>query len=281
MYTITIKGVITPKTSEDMKKAVADRKELINREGGGSSAQWWMIYLDSPGGDVAAAINTGRLLRSAEAPVQIRAGQECISACVLILAGATERLIYGKVGIHRPYLEALNGDLNYPKVQHAYDAMTETIRSYLAEMDVSEKLADDMMTVAPERVRFLSVDELVHYGLGIVDPVLKEEIELKNAQKLGIDRREYMRRQNLIDAFCRSPMGSAGSAEGLERPQLKSGSVSRACYDGVLSGKHVEKAPPCRNGALTCRPWERQWNGRIVGNGDVVSEDGFIISGGR
>jgi len=82
----------------------------MSREGGGDSVAWWMIYLNSPGGDVTAAIATGRLLRSVEAPVAIKDNQECVIACVLILAGATNRLIYGKVGIHRPYLEEIMWD---------------------------------------------------------------------------------------------------------------------------------------------------------------------------
>jgi hypothetical protein len=76
--------------------------------------------------------------------------------------------------------------------------MTEQIRAYLREMNVSDRLADDMMIVPPEKVRFLSSVELANYGFGLEDPVIKEENDLKAAKKLGIDRREYMRRNERL-----------------------------------------------------------------------------------
>jgi hypothetical protein len=59
--------------------------------------------INSRGGDVAAAMAIGRMLRKENAWLGVNG--VCISACVLILAGAVDRQI-GKsdaVGIHRPY----------------------------------------------------------------------------------------------------------------------------------------------------------------------------------
>jgi hypothetical protein len=171
-FNITFQGEITSGTLVGMKKALIDRQEMMAREGReGALVDLWLIHIDSPGGNVQAAFEIGRLLRSVDAPIEIGANQQCVSACVLILAGATHRIINGRVGIHRPYFETPTSEVNFKKVQSAYTDMTEQIRSYLREVNISERLADDMMIVAPERVRFLSSMELATYGLGIVDPV--------------------------------------------------------------------------------------------------------------
>jgi hypothetical protein len=157
--------------------------------------------------------------------------------------------------------------------------MTEKIRSYLKEMNVSERLADDMMIVPPEKMRILSSDELVQYGLGIIDPVAKEASDLKEARKLGISHTEYMRRQSLSDVLCRINDPTAISLPGSATPLPPGFKLSLECKNAVLSGKHVELAPPCRNRAATCQPWEREWTGRQQTKGDIVTNDGFVISG--
>ncbi len=243
-FEITIQGEIVPATLEGVKKALVERQEMMAREGGWSDL--WIVHLDSPGGSVQAAFDIGRLLRSASAAVDIGPDKQCVSACVLILAGATGRLINGRVGIHRPYFQTPNGAVGFNDVQKAYSNMTERIRAYLREMNVSDRLADDMMIVPPERV-------------------------LNEAKKLGIDRREYMRRNALSSTLCKLAPASPGAWS----------LISQACSDAVLAGKRVEKAPPCPNEVATCHPWEREWNGRPAAAGDVVSDDGFIISTGK
>jgi hypothetical protein len=64
------------------------------------------VSLDSPGGDVQSAIAIGRLVRANGANVLLSAGAQCASACLLILAGGAARYVDGKLGIHRPFLEA-------------------------------------------------------------------------------------------------------------------------------------------------------------------------------
>jgi hypothetical protein len=195
-FDIRIEGKIVPATLDDVEKALADRQEMMDREG--ASNDWWVIHLDSPGGDLQTAFAIGRLFRSVDAPVEVGPNQACVSACVLVLAGATHRIILGRVGIHRPFFETPKDKVDFDKVQKAYNVMTEQIRAYLREMNVSERLADDMMIVPPEQVRILSSIERAEYGLGIVDPVAKEKADLEEAQKLGIDRQEYMRRKELV-----------------------------------------------------------------------------------
>lgn len=266
-FEMRIEGEITPSTVEDVKKALADRQDMIKREG--EESDWWSIHIVSPGGSVLAAMEIGRLLRQLDAPIAVDENQSCVSACVLVLAGATHRLLYGKIGIHRPYFETPKGAVSSAAVQAAYDETRDRIREYLRQMNVSDRLADDMMVVPPETVRFLSPAELSAYGLGFIDPVAKETYDLQQAQKLGITRGEYMRREAMSKAICTYVTS--------DNRQV----LSAHCADAVLAGKRVERAPPCRTGAHTCEPWERDWNGRKMDSGDVISKDGYIISAGR
>jgi hypothetical protein len=135
----------------------------------------------------------------------------CVSACVLILAGAVERVSLGrKVGIHRPYLTTIpRMPLTTDQVKNTYRGVLQDMRTYLREMNVSDRLADDMLAIEPEKVRYLNDVELSRYGLMGVDPAEQEtratENEVKNVQEanqLGLDRREYTRRKVLGESLC-------------------------------------------------------------------------------
>jgi ATP-dependent protease ClpP protease subunit len=166
--------------------------------------------INSRGGNVAAAMAIGRMFRKENAWLGVKG--VCISACVLILAGAVDRQIGGSdvVGIHRPYFgttpqRAVTAD----QVKSAYRAMLQDIRAYLREMNVAERLADDMLAVEPERVRVLTQAELKGYGLAGLDPaeqqrraIENEARDVREAAQLGLDRAEYTRRKALGESVC-------------------------------------------------------------------------------
>jgi hypothetical protein len=169
------------------------------------------LHIDSPGGSVAAAMAIGRLIRKENMQVSVglpsksvpvRIVDRCISACVLILAGGVERSFY-VIGIHRPYLEVPAQEVNATFVQDYYGEMLEQIRSYFREMNVSERLADTMLRIAPEDIQYITYKDAKAYGLVEIDPVFQETLDLKEAQMLGLDRREYNRRKALVDESCR------------------------------------------------------------------------------
>lgn len=39
-----------------------------------------------------------------------------------------------------------------------------------------------------------------------------------------------------------------------------------------------QPAPPCKNGAPTCKPWERDWANRHLEPGSVITERGTVVS---
>lgn len=163
------------------------------------------INLNSPGGSVAAAMAVGRSLRANRITAYVEPHASCLSSCVLVFAGAVGRFgqnPLSKVGIHQPYFPVPNGRVDADKVRKAYAPMLSEIRDYLKEMNVSEQLAAEMMKTAPSNVRYLTAEEQESYGLSLMDPIERETTALERAQKLGLDRNEYNRREALSRKLC-------------------------------------------------------------------------------
>jgi hypothetical protein len=83
------------------------------------------------------------------------------------------------------------------------------MRSYLREMNVSPRLADDMLATEPENNHILTETELWAYRLTGVDPaeqqrraIQKEAADVHEANGLGLDRREYTQRKTLGETLC-------------------------------------------------------------------------------
>lgn len=137
----------------------------------GKSKRWEIkhpfVYLDTPGGDVAAAMAVGRLLRKENAIPK--------------------------------------GEISADKLREAFKSMLEELRAYFREMNVNEQLADAMLRIEPEHMHSLNYSEQNRYGLTMFDPITKEVEELTAVQSLGISRQEYMRRKAIAQTRCVAP----------------------------------------------------------------------------
>ncbi len=155
-------------------------------------------------------VGIGRIFRKQRAALFVDG--TCISACVLILAGAIQREIGDSavVGIHRPYLGTTpQRSVTTDQVKNAYRAVLQDMRVYLREMNITDRLADDMLATEPENAHILTQAELKAYGLAGVDPaeqqaraIEKEARDVQEANQLGLDRREYTRRKALGENLC-------------------------------------------------------------------------------
>lgn len=160
------------------------------------------IWLNSPGGDVSAAMDIGRLLRRFNSIAMVDYDQVCVSACVLVLAGSTFRMIQGKVGIHRPYLpedKATTED----EQKVVYNAIRKNIINYLEIMNINQTLYDDMFRISPRNVKFLSKEELDLYGLSGTDPYFEEAASAREAKERQISKEELFKRKNQRDECIR------------------------------------------------------------------------------
>lgn len=159
--------------------------------------------LNSDGGDVHAAMAMGRVIRGIESMVIVRPKASCASACVFLLAGGARRVLEGgaRIGIHRPYMvDAVD---TTPALEKAkYEKLAKDVRTFLSEMNVNQKLFDDMMVIPPHEIKTLTSSELQAYGLDQDDPFVQESDAMAKAKRLGITRAQLAVRQSSVFRIC-------------------------------------------------------------------------------
>lgn len=165
------------------------------------------VRLNSPGGSVGAAMAIGRNFRKIRAIATMGEAHICHSACVFVLAGATQRAIGGSVGIHRPYSE-LTGLLDIEKAQSEYTRLSQASKLFLREMNLPEELYEAMVRTPPEEIRLLDRNELSAFGLNKTDPVEEDFFNSLGAQKYGLTKQEYLRRKSHTKQACNSALQS-------------------------------------------------------------------------
>ena len=153
-----------------------------------------ILDLDSSGGQVEAAIVAGDSIGESGWTIWVREGSICHSACVFVLAAGDNRLISGKVGIHRMMrissTATSRAELN-KELQEVYD----NVKDYLQRNGVAVGVADLMMTVPNRSLRLLSNEELKQFGLDGTNAVQDDLERIKQMRKCGDD---FVRRK---DAF--------------------------------------------------------------------------------
>ncbi len=242
---LDIDGVIDSATVEDVSKLFVELHQQVTKVASGFkcddsaarqnppdlSAYGDHFGINSLGGSVSAAMAVGRMLRRENAWIMVNG--VCFSACVLILAGAVDRHIgkSGQVGIHRPYFGTTpDKPLRADEIKDAYLRMLQEMRAYLREMNVPQRLADDMLAVEPENNHILTEAELKSYRLAGVDPgeqqrraIQKEAADVQEANQLGLDRREYTRRKSLGNSFCDASVSDENGVTACKESILKHG----------------------------------------------------------
>lgn len=158
------------------------------------------IGIESPGGDVQAAMKLGRLLRKHEASIYSRySGRSvCASACIFVFAGAPKRSVAGQMLIHRPY-GAKGSVQDVQATAKQWKELQSSIRTYLEEMNIPGSLLDAINAVPSDKPRELTKQELSFYMLDQDDPVYVETQDAKRAAKLGISRTELLARKMQVE----------------------------------------------------------------------------------
>jgi hypothetical protein len=261
-FTIRVTGEIIPGTVVRLEKALArshGRERLL-------------VTLNSLGGDLGSAMKMGRLIRSSRARTVVEESATCASACVLVFAAGLSRIVDvprtwlpvpwlnasgfpsappfdpskpfevltthpSAIGIHRPALAGATRQADMPKVKAAADQYERELREYAAEINVSSRLIDDMLTIPPEQIRWLSENDLKSYGLGFLDPVYAETISITQSKKYNISPSQY-RNRNANPLFaCKNLLADDDHYGFLESPH-RSG-----CVIDIISGK-IPALPP-------------------------------------
>ena len=189
-----------------------------------------LVTLDSEGGDILAAIQIGRTLRSLRALAIIPEGSQCLSACVFVLAGATYRASVGAIGIHRPYFSDTQ-DVTYAEAQARYRRLQAIAKVYLDEMNMPARLLDAMVSVPPDSVRILTADEKATFGLRGFDPAEEEIQDAEEARQYEISKEELYARRQRAYAECRAKWDAFVAA-----PGRQTAAEHDRCKDAIMRG---------------------------------------------
>ena len=127
------------------------------------------VWLNSMGGDVAAAIRIGRLVRKywgwtiidhaqplrdddPAVAAKIARGEtsRCYSRCALIFIGGVYRSNFGELGLHRPYLAGSSKDRE--TIEREVSLMLSSVKNYVGEMGVTDQFFQQMINTEPSKM---------------------------------------------------------------------------------------------------------------------------------
>ncbi|MBO9834041.1 hypothetical protein [Xanthomonas phaseoli] len=154
-----------------------------------SVAEQWklphrILDLDSSGGQVEAAIRAGDTIGESNWTIWVREGSICHSACVFVLAAGDNRLVAGKVGIHR-MMRISSKATSRAELNRELREVYGNVKDYLERNGVAVAVADLMMTVPNRSLRLLSMEELREYGLDGTNAVQDDLERIRQMRKCG------------------------------------------------------------------------------------------------
>lgn len=184
------------------------------------------IELDSGGGEVGEAVKIGRWMRENDLLAVVKPDAVCASACVMVLAGASKRVVEGRVGIHRIMIVRTDRD-----VGETAKANLEGARSYFVEMNVPGEIADIAASTPVDEIDVLDADRLHGFRLDQDDYVFDEAWTLAAAARAGMPAPTF-----------RSALAKADAdAQAACRPATD-GSASVACLSRFYAGHPLTKS---------------------------------------
>ena len=132
-----------------------------------------VVLLDSPGGSVEDALAMSRLVREKELTTRVAAGALCASSCPLVLAGGIVREAEEKsvVGVHQVF----TGGSEQPSAAEAMSsaqATTARVSRHLDEMGIASGLWFHALETPPDRLYYLTPEEMRTFKLTTGDPAI-------------------------------------------------------------------------------------------------------------
>lgn len=131
------------------------------------------LYLNSPGGNVGAAVELGSLFRSRGVTAVVAGvtsggvpvAGACYSACVYALVGAAHRVVpsRSRVGIHRMHAASEEMAGAYERSEHR--AAASTLMGYTAQMGVDPSMIASAERTPSTSIHLLTRGELRRWGI--------------------------------------------------------------------------------------------------------------------
>ncbi len=215
---IDLQGQIDHTTFEFLKYIYA-LAALAEREpqNWGFPSQRYLLFLDSPGGDVYSAMNSGPIISKLFDAAYI-VGEGCYSSCVFLMAAAKKRFLSGIrytisedpqvkqqnrkeiynamrvlrdgshkiVGIHSPF-PFNSAEVSETKLLELRANFVDKAKNYFSRHGASTELVELMMMTPSDTIKLLSFKDLENFGL-LGDNVIYIETErLKMRQTCGAE----------------------------------------------------------------------------------------------
>ncbi|WP_431321755.1 ATP-dependent Clp protease proteolytic subunit [Rhizobium sp. YTU87027] len=129
------------------------------------------VSLDSPGGSIGDALAISTVIRERKIATTVASGALCVSSCPIIMAGGVVRTADkdAVIGVHQVFNgtgERLSPELAMSEAQRT----TADVTRHLDEMGIKPGLWIHAMETPPDRLYYLSPDELKEFAL--VAPVV-------------------------------------------------------------------------------------------------------------
>jgi hypothetical protein len=175
-----------------------------------------MLWLNSPGGDLLAAMEIGRIIRSVDGWTYIGDKERCYSSCALIFIAGVNRTNYGELGLHRPYFAS--APLSREQIEKQVPLMRSAVKKYVEEMGITDSFFERMFNTEPSDIEIFRLDEAEKI-VPLRDPVYDEIETATMARTYGLTTSEYRKRVSLA---------------------LRSCSDRRDCLDEIMWGLSVE-----------------------------------------
>jgi len=175
---------------------------------------WCVIELNSSGGDVVAALDIGRIIRSKSCRTVVAELHICASACIFIVVAGEDREIYGKIGIHRPHFDdSYFAGLTVAQAREKYRQLEIETSDYLHDMGMPDELFIRMMRIPSYSVQWLSSTDVINLGINGIDPAYEEWLQAKYVQQFGPEG--YRRHQEGLALFnkCINTEPTSASSE--------------------------------------------------------------------
>lgn len=210
----------------------------LNKHIGRSPVGSVVLYVNSRGGDWEAAMALGKLLRASRSAITVDEGSVCLSSCILLLAGATTRIVdeRARVGIHRPFSSSTK-PVSFEQAQAQYRRLEAQTREYLREMNMPELLWDAVVATPPEKMQILSHRELETFRLSGKDPALQEVEDADAARKYGITKEVYFERKNQVWTKCGGLFPTRAEIDGNQERAVSKLTAYSKCEQAVLRGE--------------------------------------------
>lgn len=146
------------------------------------------VFLNSPGGNVMAAMEIGRIIRGGLGLTVVNSKAECSSACIFLLASGVVRVVVGegRLGLHRPrFDQKLFAGLSAADAQGLYARLVQKCRGFFSDMGMSDRLLEDMLRIGSHDVLYedrLYAEEVLLAG---DDPGFREWARAKEIEHSG------------------------------------------------------------------------------------------------